>query len=73
MSMRRRALSLFEKTGAVIVEPREMEPEELTKWQATGRTHEECDGCKKVYVMPPLCGGHMSGPTHCHQFKAKKL
>jgi ribA/ribD-fused uncharacterized protein len=41
-------------------------------YDSVPRCHEECCGCSKRKINPPICKGHAEGPVACLEFKAKK-
>lgn len=36
------------------------------------RSHEECAGCQHETTEPPVCSGHVAGPSECIDLTPKK-
>lgn len=59
--------SYLEYAEATLGDKIDKEAEARKAWLETNRTHEECDGCPLVKVMPAPCKGHPEGPVACRE------
>lgn len=42
------------------------------EWLDTDRTHEECNDCALLFIMPAACDGHLDGAVSYPDFRPQK-
>jgi hypothetical protein len=44
---------------------------DIVEAEKVDRSHEECEDCAKLKLEPPICNGHVAGPSSCRQFEER--